>query len=598
MSQLKLTLLCFLLCTTLQGQVYEDYLGAGHDAEISVTTSSNYSTAVGENTINGIGMDAKKMEAARFLSQATFGGNISEVNALSQELDFEGWIDAQFNEPINLMLPTLWDVDTRSRELFENENPGQEYFGPFSIHFQYAWWDQNFKAPDQLRQRVAYALSQIVVISLRSQLGDFGEGLASYYDILLRNSFGNYEDLLQEISIDPNMAFFLSHLNNPKTDTILGIRPDENYAREIMQLFSIGLYELNNNGTRKVDGGGNWIPTYDNNDIRELAKVFTGLKGGAWSREALMYVDPDDPIEFGVDIYGISREVPLQMDASQHEPGPKTIVGDFLLPGNQSGMEEIQAAVNHIFNHPNVGPFIARRLIQNLVKSNPTPAYINRVANAFNDNGSGVRGDMKAIIKAILLDEEARGCAAMGDPDHGKIVEPVLRYTQIMHGLPSFSADGYYWNNGFDYYESVKQAPLSAPSVFNFYLPDHQPVGDFSTQGLFAPEMQIHNSSTGIGYMNQVHKWADWRILFWDWHSSTPDVEVDLEPLFPLAYDPEGLINHFDVLLTHGRLSEETRATIRDAISQIPTSWDNWEFWRTQLTLYLFMISPDYVVLK
>jgi len=366
------------------------------------------------------------------------------------------------------------------------------------------------------------------------------------------------------------MAFYLSHLNNPKTNDELGTRPDENYAREIMQLFSIGLYELNNDGSRKVDANGAWIPTYDNGDIQELAKVFTGLKGGAWSRQAIEYgIDPNIPVEFRADINEISREVPLQMDEPYHEPGPKTIIGDFTIPGGQTGLEDIRQAVHHIFMHPNVGPFLSRRLIQQLVKSNPSPAYINRVANAFNNNGQGERGDIKAVVKAILLDQEARECAYMQEPSSGKLKEPMLRYTHLMHSLPSSSPEGYYWNNGFDYLESTKQQVMSAPSVFNFYTPDFQPTGEFTDQNLNAPEYKIHDSQTAIGYMNQAHKWTDWNVLFWDWHDSTPHVLMDYGQLFLLAKDAETLINHLDVLLTHGQLSDETRTTIKQAVLSI-----------------------------
>ena len=210
-------------------------------------------------------------------------------------------------------------------------------------------------------------------------------------------------------------------------------------------------------------------------------------------------------------------------------------------------------------------------------------------------------GKRRAVFRwawrAVTLDQEARDCYE-GDPDHGKLREPVLRNTHLMHAIPTFAADGYYWNNGFDGLDDTKQTPLASPSVFNFFLPDHQPVGDFTTNDLFAPEMQIHNSHTGIGYLNQAHKWTDWGVLSWDWHDSTPHVEVQLNSFFPYAGDPESLINQFDILLTHGRLSDETRTTIKNAISQIPTFWENWQWYRSQLTLYLIMISPDYVVLK
>ncbi len=581
----------------LSSQYYNDYIGAGHDRGVTVRSSSSSGTSLAAHTINGEGLDANKMAASRFLFQSSFGADIEEIAELAETLDYEGWINNQFSQPTSLLLPKLWETDARARVIFAAENDG-EYFGPYALHFQYAWWDNNYKAPDQLRHRIAYALSQIVVISINSQLGDYGEGLASFYDILVRNALGNYEDILQEITIDPNMGFYLSHLQNPKTDNELGIRPDENFAREIMQLFSIGLYELNNDGSRKVDGNGDFIPTYDNTDIQELAKVFTGLKGGEWSADALTYVNPGAPVDFDAGIDNINREVPMQMQESQHEPGPKTIIGDYTIPGGQTGMEDIQQAVSHLFNHPNVGPFIARRLIQQLIKSNPSPGYIDRVARSFNDNGSGIRGDMKAVVKAILLDQEARDCAEINNPTSGKLKEPIMRYTQFLHAIPGDVPDGYYWNNGYDYLNDTRQLPLVAPSVFNFYLPDHQPVGDFVDQDLVAPEFQIHNSQSAIGYLNQAHKWTSWKALFWDWFESTPAAVTDLSSYYAMSEDPETLINHFNVLLVHGRLSEETRANIKNALTQIPMVWDNSRELRTELCLYLIMISPDYVVIK
>jgi len=581
---LSLALLVIGGMTDLSAQIYDDFLGAGHAEGIKVRTSDNEGLTSGLSTVSGAGLDANKIEAS-------FGANQQEITQLAETLDYEGWIDEQMRLPPSLLLPRLWDINDKAKDIFERENPNEDFFGPWAIHFNYTWWDNNFKAPDQLRHRIAYALSQILVISINSNLVDRGEGIASYYDILVNNSFGNYEDILQEITLDPNMAFYLSHLNNPKTNDELGTRPDENYAREIMQLFSIGLYELNEDGSRKVDAQGEWIPTYDNTDIQELAKVFTGLKGGDWSREAIEYgIDPNRPVDFGIDIDGISRELPLQMDEDFHEQGEKVFLGGFVIPDGQSGLEDIRQAVNHIFMHPNVGPFLARRLIQQLIKSNPSPQYISRVARAFDDNGSGVRGDMKAVIKAIILDREARDCEAMQEPSAGKLKEPVLRYTHIMHAIPTDSPLGDYWNNGFDFLNDTKQMSMAAPSVFNFYTPDHQPQGEWASQDLVGPEFKIHDAHTAIGYFNQVTKWAFWRILLWDWAGdSTPNVEFDFNSFLSMASDPETLVNN---------LSDETRATILRAVESINILWDNAESVRVSVALYLFMISPDYVVLK
>ncbi|MEL6389306.1 MAG: DUF1800 family protein [Bacteroidota bacterium] len=615
-----IVLLSMFLSSPLAAQFYDDYLGAGHAKGIRVRSSSEVDNTSAFNTVNGSGLDTPRKLASRFLAQAAFGGSEDQIDYLvADDLDYAGWIDEQMELPTTWFLPKLWEIDRESERLYYEEYDTTlamfedfEYYGPFSVHFQYTWWDNNAKGEDKLRQRIAYALSQIFVISINSNLNEFGEGLAYYYDNFMRHSFGNYKDLMLDVSIDPNMGYYLSHLNNRKTDEENGINPDQNYAREIMQLFSIGLYELNNDGTRKTDGAGEWIPTYDNDDIIGLSKVFTGLKGGEWSRAAVYYgADPNSDVEFGADIYAVSREHKMAMDEEWHEAGEKNIIGDFTIPSGQTGMQDIEMAVDHLFMHPNVGPFVARRLIQQLVKSNPSPAYVNRVANAFNNNGSGIRGDMKAVIKAVLLDEEARSCEAMDDPLHGKLREPIMRFTHIMNAIEHDNPTGNYWNNGFDYFDDTKQAPLAASSVFNFYLPDFQPAGQISAADGVAPEYQIHNTQTAIGYLNQVHKWTDWGVLFWDWHGRewcgdptrescpelTPNVDTDLTELAELAEDPETLLNHLDVMLTHGRLSLETRQIIKEAITPLD-GYGNANRHRAQLALYLVMISPDYVVLK
>ncbi len=599
------------IITGLFSQVYTDYIGAGHSQYVKVYTSSNHSNSIGENTINGEGLDAMKMEASRFLAQATFGGGIDVIEELAAEgNNFEAWMEEQFVLPVNLMLPALWETTARSRQLFEAErsDPDQEFFGPYSIHFNYTWSDQLYKAQDQLRHRIAAALSQILVISVNSQLRDYGEGLASFYDIFMRNAFGSYEDILNEVSIHPMMGFYLTHLNNPKEDLAAGIHPDENYAREIMQLFTIGLYELNNDGTRKVQNG-SWIATYDNNDIKQLAKVFTGLSIGAFMPQFLEEY-PNAQLQFGTDIYVIDKTTPMAMYQQYHDTGIKTLLGGYAIPAGQPGIKDIQDAIKHLFNHDNVGPFLALRLIQQLVKSNPTPAYINRVANAFNNNGSGVRGDMRAVIKAILLDPEARSCDAMQDPTHGKLREPLLRYGHAYKGLDVTSWSGYYWDAGENYEEDTKQRLLGAPSVFNFYTPDYQPVGEFAQMDIVGPEYKIHDTQTSIGYINQVHKWTSWNTMFWDWHNTHPDdperdedVRVDYSRLAELARDPESLINRLDIVFTHGRMSDGTKQILRTALN--PNSWESWapghnDFykWCAEIAVYITLISPDYAVLK
>ncbi len=605
------------LATTfwLQAQVYTDYIGAGHSEYVKVFTSSSVGEATGIKTINGEGLDAKKMEASRFLAQATFGGSISEIEDLvAENNNFEAWIDDQFVIPRTEMLPALWATTERSRQLFEAErtNPDDDFFGPFYVHFNYTWSDQLHRAEDQLRHRIAYALSQILVISINSQLRDYGEGLASYYDIFLRNAFGNYETILNDVTTHPMMGFYLSHLNNPKEDSLAGIHPDENYAREIMQLFTIGLYELNLDGTRKTNNGA-WVATYNNDDIKELAKVFTGLGIGAFMPQFLAEY-PNAELQFGVDIYAMDKTTPLAMYQDFHDPRSKYLLNGNTIPAGQSGMKDIQDAIRSLFMHENVGPFLALRLIQQLVKSNPTPAYVSRVASAFNNNGSGQRGDMKAVIRAILLDEEARSCDALQDPRSGKLREPMLRFGHVYRALDLSSWSGFYWDAGESYEADTKQRVLGAPSVFNFYRPDFQPVGEFAQQDLVGPEYKIHDSQTSIGYLNQVHKWTSWQTMFWDWHDTHPvsvdpnndrdeDVRIDYSRFADLAREPESLINHLDIVFTHGRMSDQTKQILRTALNF--ESWDGWEIeygdfyrWAAEIAVYITLISPDYVVLK
>ena len=279
----QLILLISIQCSAVS---QADFVGAGNVEGVKISSSSNSLNTSVTNIIDGDGLDAKAMEAARFLSQATFGQSKGQIDQLAESLDFEGWLDNEFNKLPAFYLPRLMEITQESRMLHEQENPEDDFFGPYALHFNYTWWDINKKSTDYLRHRVAYALSQILVVSANSDLRDHGEAMASYYDVLYKHAFGNYKNLLVEVSLHPAMGHYLSHLSNPKTNAERNIHPDENYAREIMQLFTIGLYELNIDGTRKTDDG-EWVPTYDNMDIKELAKVFTGLAGGGLEQKVI-----------------------------------------------------------------------------------------------------------------------------------------------------------------------------------------------------------------------------------------------------------------------------------------------------------------------
>lgn len=598
-------------------QVYNDYIGAGHHKGITVKASSSVKSADPENTINGSGLNAEYMAASRFLSHATMGADRSEIERVVN-MGFVDWIEDQFKQNPSLTLPLMSDIFSEILAA----NP--EAYGPYSLHFNYAWWQINMTNKDILRQKVAYALSQILVVSVNSDLDGWGEALASYYDIFINNAFGNYRDILKQVATHPAMGYYLSHLNNYKTDTIRNIRPDENFAREVMQLFSIGLYQLNIDGSRKLDANGNYIPTYNNNDIREMAKIFTGLYGivtpcpgealppecECYSSNNPSYCDTLSDIccwwpttsEFGYNIYVLDRTKSLIMSEQDHEPGPKVMPDGSIIEIPGDGMAEIDAAIDFLFNHPNTGPFIAFRLIQRMVKSNPTPEYVARVAQAFNDNGRGVRGDMQAVLSAILLDREAWDANHYFEGAPGKLREPFIRCVHLCRALPKKADKDRYWFTGYNLRESLKQHVLASPSVFNFYLPDYQPAGDITSAGLLAPEFKLHNTSTAINYVNLIH-YGIFNTLLSSWEGSWPDdpdnVYLDLEALEDICFDTESLINELDLVLTHGQLTDETRAIIHEAIDPLyNNSSSEYKHYRTRLALFLLMISPDYTCVK
>lgn len=584
---------------SISGQVYTDFIGAGNSSGIKVSTSSNYESSLadyvasGNQTINGSGMDAKMMDAARFLSQATFGADEDLVRQVSK-MDFEEWIDAQFEiTPTHILPEMISTYDLAFQIYLENGGTASNYFSrPVWEHFDYAWWQINLTSDDILRQRIAYTLSEILVISMESDLKDKGEALADYYDMLLDLSFGNYRDLLLAVTLHPSMGVYLSHMNNSKAIPEKNIHPDENYAREIMQLFSIGLFELNLDGTKKKDTNGLYIPTYNNADIKEFAKVFTGLSGGGSISK-----NDQNKANFNMNINNVDYTVPMKMYQEFHETTEKKLLNGFVISAGQQGMTDIEQAVNHLFNHPNVGPFISRQLIQRLVKSNPTPEYIARVAGIFNNNGMGVRGDMKSIIKAILLDPEARSCEWVNNIDQGRLREPITRYTQFAKIVGYRNQYELFWNNGSTYMESAGQHPLHSYTVFNFYLPDFQPNGPISQKNLVAPEFQIHNTRNSVGYVNSVNEWTFNEKLLYTSQYNPSYTWTTFNKLLPFARDPDGLINKLDILLTHGQLSEETRNTIRESIKGFSNSLVG-DYNRLKLALYIVMISPDYCVMK
>lgn len=570
-------------------------------AKIIVSTSNDYQEsnwreiASGDKTITGDGLEGRLMEASRFLAQATLGGD-EQLIAEVAKLGMEQWLDQQIEKPPTYYMDILSDVYNQVYENYvQNEgNPNDFRCRPKWYHANYGWWQMVMTSEDLVRQRVALALSQILVISKNSNLENYGWAIASYYDIFLKHAFGNYKDILMDVTYHPAMGDYLSHLNNPKSNPEKFQFPDENYAREFMQLFSIGVYELNLDGTKKTDLDGNFIHTYDNSDIDNLAKVFTGFGAGGTDNCGESFAPA-----FGLDIRKLDMTIPMEVYDDWHEAGEKTIIGDYVIPAGQSGKQDINQAITHLFNHPNVGPFISHKLIQHLVKSNPTPSYVERVATIFNDNGQGVRGDMAAVIKAILLDSEARSCEMMSQTDHGKLREPIIRYTHFAKAVDNFSTTGRYWDTGENYYYATGQMPMHAPSVFNFFQSEYQPQGALNDLDLAAPEFQLLNSVTGLEYFNEVDRWTFHEQLFRNWEDFEDNrVYIDVYEWMGYARDPEVFLNKLDVIFTHGQLGEAGRAALKKVLEEHDDEGIAILFNRAILGLYYIMVHPDYLILK
>ena len=588
------------------------YFGGGNTSGMTVTASSHMTDPVWAtdpspiNTINGSGFDADYYEAGRFLMQATVGFNETHIQDVLS-IGMDSWVDDQFQKPISSILPVLYQVGQISRDSCiagGGSNCDRDRLN--ENVFSHAWWDTNMKNDDLLRHKVAMALSEILVISRNSRLGQNGEGLADYYDLLLQHAFGNYRDLLYDVSRHPAMGYYLTHANNPKTDVAANIYPDENFAREILQLFSIGLVELNNDGTAVLVNG-NPVPTYDNYTVGEFSKIFTGLSWGALWPASNPPASVPGPA-FGVSINYADFTTPMLMFDSAHEPGIKNLLNGQLTSASNTGLEDLDAAIDNIMAHHNVAPFVCYRLIQRLVKSNPSPAYVTRVVSVFNNNGNGVKGDMKTVVKAILMDEEARNCAYQLNDKNGRLKEPMFMHSHFARMITlERDQDNYFWNSDGFFHAATKQGVLKAPSVFNFFKYNDGPKGLIQDAGLVAPEFSILTQQTSVGYINYANTWSRdhngensrvFRISELSWDDQY--VYWDKDSFLPYTHDTEAYINWLDRHLTVGTMSDDTRQLIREAADAIlaPGYLSTISKDRISLATYLTLISPDYTILR
>ncbi|MBU6169658.1 MAG: DUF1800 family protein, partial [Bacteroidetes bacterium] len=544
-----------------------------------------------DSAMDGTGMDYNWYNMGRLMRQATLGVNFNDMKEFVK-MTPEKWIDEQLKVPSPNMLEKISVMRKEEREYVTSL--GYD-FKDDTVHtraeyFNLAWWRHNLENQDYLKQKLAYVYSQIFVISSMADVAQFAHGMASYYDILLKNTTGNFKDLLLGVSLHPSMGFYLSHFNNSKSIPERNIHPDENYAREIMQLFTIGLHQLNIDGSLKRDSLGNPIPTYTQKDIKELAKVFTGLSAG--KAGGLKRNIPNYNPNFGESIWNTDFSVPMVLYEAWHEPGTKSFLNT-TIPAGQKGMKDIEMAIEHIFRHPNVGPFIGKQLIQKLVTSNPSPAYIKKVAETFNDNGKGVRGDMAAVFKTILLHPEARSCESLQSPTQGKLQEPMVRLMERTRNYKLIpDANNKIFFDGGSSSWNFDQNILFAPTVFNFYLPTYSPLGALRSNNLLGPEFQMHNSYSSLRWANLAMS-PDWLIGYYWKLRREGFYEIELSDLYPYANDPEALINQFDKRFTRGQLTLRTRRLMKYNMERNLNTKN-----RIHSSLGILLLSPEYNILK
>lgn len=502
-------------------------------------------------------------QAAHILDLTTFGPTADEIDTVAKK-GIDGWLNEQFAQPASLHEPIVRRYGAQYG--YELQDP---VIFP-GLYRRFAFFENALTAPDQLRQLTAYVFTQIFVVSATGMLNNNPIGLASYYDTLLTHSFGNFRDLLRAVTLHPAMGFYLSHVNNAKSDPVANTFPDENYAREVMQLFTIGLYELNQDGTVVVDANGKPIPTYDNDDIQAFAKVFTGLTYD---------------VNAGSPIFGRSQgamNLPMVMIESFHEGGEKPLLNGYVVPDGQSGMQDIESALDNLFQHPNVGPFIGRQLIQRLVTSNPSPEYVARVAAVFADNGSGIRGDLEAVLRAILTDNEAS--------DASRVREPFRRHLAVNRSLGTAPVSGNdYGITGFFVQNLTGQMVLTAPSVFNFYSPFYRPPGG---QGLQSPEMQITTEDSVVGLINLFAQ-----ALYGDapmhTHPELSAVALDLTPISAYMDDRDTFLVWVERLFFGGQMRDHTWDVLNDTlddVADLPTED------QVKVALYVALAAPDQAV--
>lgn len=534
---------------------------------------------------------AAPADAARFLNQATFGATQADVDSVMRS-GYSAWFRGQLGAG---QTSAIQDYVAR---LAAASASGQSVDGREIIDFAYR---AEVGQGDQLRQRMVFSLSQIIVVSIDDPgVAENTAAMAAFVDVLNKDAFGNYRGLLEDVTYSPAMAIYLTYLNSEKENSETGQAPDENYARELMQLFSIGLVRLNQDGTPELDSQGRQIETYTNNDITGLAKVFTGFSwddGNFGGRTA-------DRGQAG------ANYAPLHIFPEFHSLSEKSFLGT-TVPANTDGPTSVARALDTLMAHQNVAPFIARQLIQRYVTSNPTPEYVARVAEAFTVGtyrlpdrsvvGAGGKGDLAATLAAVLFDTEARDLSRRNDPNFGRVREPALRFAHWARVagvnsptvLPANGLSENFTAENANTPESLGQMQYRSPSVFNFYRPGYVAAGGATAAaGLVAPELQIVTTQSATGYANFMRG-------FIQNTTQTSSFLPSYGPEIALADRPDALIDRLNLLLTGAALSPENRTAILAAVNAISIRSDHeGEDRRNRVNLAMLMIvlSPEFTV--
>jgi len=500
-------------------------------------------------------------QAARFLAQASFAATSAEISSVKAK-GYSGWLDEQFAVPVS---------SPHFDWMLANGFADVTYKSNFS-GVDNTLWRKFLSSPDSLRQRIVLALSELFVVSMDSLPVSWrGFAVAAYVDMLEQRAFGTYRELLEGVTLSCAMGVYLNMRGNTKEDAATGRVPDENYAREVMQLFTIGLYELGVNGAPLLDAKGKPKESYTQTNITDLARVLTG-----WEFDTVNLAEPS------------FMRKPMQHLASRFSTGAKKVL-NVDIPASATGPAALKTVLDTLANHANVGPFIGRQLIQRLVCSNPSPAYVQRVATVFNNNGQGQRGDLKAVIKAVLLDDEARlsgsGLAT------GRLREPVQRFVQWGRTFGAMSAlDNWTVGNTTNPATRLGQSPMRSPSVFNFFRPGYVPPNSLlGSNNITAPEFQLCNESTVAGYLNYMQTVIS---------SGAGDVKPNYTAELALAADAAALVDRIVLLLTANGLSAATLSVIATAVGSISASTDAGKLNRVQAAILLVMASPEYLVQK